>query len=63
MSAPLASPAGRRLRRNVESSRVSDRLALVPHRSVPAPRMPFVALIVVLLAGGVFGLLMFNTQM
>jgi len=63
MSAPLASPAGRRLRRTVESARVTDRLALVPHRSVPAPRTPFVALMVLLLAGGVFGLLMFNTQM
>ncbi len=55
--------AGRRLRRTVESARVSDRLVLVPHRSVPAPRTPFVALMVTLLALGVVGLLMFNTQM
>lgn len=63
MSGQATSPVGRRLSRAVESAAVGDRLSLVPRRSVPAPRTPFVALIVIVLAGGVVGLLMFNTQM
>ena len=63
MSAQVNASAVRRLRRTAESARISDRLALVPHRSMPARRAPFITLIVVILAGGVFGLLMLNTQM
>lgn len=40
-----------------------ERLALVPPRAVESTRIPFVALIALLLAGGVAGLLLFNTQM
>lgn len=40
-----------------------QRLALVPPRAVEATRIPFVALIALILAAGVAGLLMFNTQM
>ncbi|MGN6160381.1 MAG: hypothetical protein ACTHOG_01640 [Marmoricola sp.] len=40
-----------------------DRLALVPPRAVQSARVPFVALIGVILAAGVAGLLLFNTQM
>jgi len=40
-----------------------ERLALVPPRAVQSARMPFVALIAFILAGGVAGLLLFNTQM
>jgi len=63
MSAQVNAATSRRLRRTAESARISDRLSLVPHRSVPARRAPFITLIVVMLAGGVFGLLMLNTQM
>lgn len=63
MSAQVNATASRRLRRTAESARISDRLSLVPHRSMPARRAPFITLIVVILAGGVFGLLMLNTQM
>ena len=40
-----------------------ERLALVPPRAVRSARVPFVALIGLILAGGVAGLLLFNTQM
>lgn len=40
-----------------------ERLALVPPRAVRSARVPFVALIALILAGGVAGLLLFNTQM
>lgn len=39
------------------------RLTVVPRRAVRAPRAPFAVLVIVLLAGGVVGLLMFNTHM
>lgn len=39
------------------------RLRIVPLRRARAPRMPFVALVSLLLVGGVVGLLMFNTSM
>ena len=39
------------------------RLTVVPRRRVRAPRMPFVALVSMVLLGGVVGLLMFNTSM
>jgi hypothetical protein len=40
-----------------------ERLALVPPRAVQSARVPFVALIALILAVGVAGLLLFNTQM
>jgi len=40
-----------------------ERLSLVPPRAVQKARVPFVALIALILAGGVAGLLLFNTQM
>jgi len=39
------------------------RLTVVPSRAEAAPRAPFVVLVVLLLAGGVAGLLAFNTSM
>lgn len=47
----------------VGSTSLRERLALVPPRAVQSARVPFVALIAVILAGGVAGLLLFNTQM
>lgn len=38
-------------------------LTVVPRRAQKAPRVPFVALISLLLAGGVVGLLLFNTEL
>lgn len=51
-----------RTARTAEHS-LRERLALVPPRAVQSARVPFVALIAVILAGGVAGLLLFNTQM
>lgn len=51
-----------RAARTAEHS-LRERLALVPPRAVQSARVPFVALIAVILAGGVAGLLLFNTQM
>jgi hypothetical protein len=39
------------------------RLSLVPRRSTRSPRLPFVALVTVLLIAGVAGLLLFNTSL
>lgn len=44
-------------------STLRERLALVPPRAVQSARVPFVALIALILSGGVAGLLLFNTQM
>jgi hypothetical protein len=62
MSASTA-PSRSRLSRLADAVSVSDRLALVPGGRATASRTPFVALIVVMLVGGVLGLLAFNTQM
>ena len=51
-----------RTARSAEHS-LRERLALVPPRAVRSARVPFVALIALILAGGVAGLLLFNTQM
>lgn len=51
-----------RTARTAEQS-LRERLALVPPRAVRSARVPFVALIATILAGGVAGLLLFNTQM
>jgi hypothetical protein len=39
------------------------RLTVVPRRQTPAPRMPFMILVALVLLGGVVGLLLFNTSM
>jgi hypothetical protein len=39
------------------------RLTVVPRRATTAPKVPFVALVSLLLVGGVVGLLLFNTNM
>ena len=39
------------------------RLTVVPRRQAPAPRMPFMILVALVLLGGVVGLLLFNTSM
>ncbi len=39
------------------------RLTVVPRRPSPAPRMPFMILVALVLLGGVVGLLLFNTSM
>lgn len=52
-----------RLRAPRPGESLRERLALVPPRAVKRARIPFVALIAVILAGGVAGLLLFNTQM
>ncbi len=61
MSSPLPSarvqPSSARGRDHPGSTRVA------PRRRVPAPRVPFVVLVVAVLIGGIGGLLMFNTSM
>lgn len=52
-----------RLRAPRQGESLRERLALVPPRAVQRARIPFVALIAFILAGGVAGLLLFNTQM
>lgn len=59
----MLSPQLRRLPRLAESAAVRARLSLVPRPARGARRMPFAVLVFTLLAGGVVGLLMFNTQM
>lgn len=58
----LASPARVRSPRTAAAVERA-RLALVPARAVGAPRAPFAVLVFLILAVGVVGLLMFNTQM
>jgi Flp pilus assembly protein TadG len=52
-----------RVPRFAESAVERARLTVVPRRRVRAPRMPFVALVSMVLLGGVVGLLLFNTSM
>ena len=57
---------GRRLPRFAEAAVERARLTVVPARSLgrtQAARTPFAVLVLVVLAGGVVGLLMFNTHM
>lgn len=61
MSMPALQP--RRLSRLVPSSAAKARLSVVPRLRTRAPRVPFLALVTVVLVGGVIGLLMFNTSM
>lgn len=63
MSTPLAQARGRVAHRHPWAPVERTRLTVVPRRSQKAPRVPFVALVSLLLAGGVVGLLLFNTNM
>lgn len=62
----MSSPAvqfRQRMPRIAEAAVERARLTVVPRRRVRAPRMPFVALVSLVLLGGVIGLLLFNTSM
>ncbi len=63
MSTPLAQARSRVAHRHPWTPVERTRLTVVPRRSQKAPRVPFVALVSLLLAGGVVGLLLFNTNM
>jgi Flp pilus assembly protein TadG len=52
-----------RISRTAEVAVERARLTVVPRRRTRAARMPFVALVTVILLGGVVGLLLFNTSM
>jgi hypothetical protein len=64
-AAPNSSTAWARNRvpKIAEAAVERARLTVVPRRRTRAPRVPFVALVSLLLVGGVAGLLMFNTSM
>ena len=62
MSTPL-SQVRSRVPRFAEAAVERARLTVVPRRVQPAPRVPFVTLVSLLLVGGVVGLLFFNTNM
>ena len=62
----MSSPAVQfrsRMPRIAEAAVERARLTVVPRRRVRAARMPFVALVSLVLLGGVIGLLLFNTSM
>lgn len=59
----LMAQARNRVPRFAEAAVERARLTVVPQQDAPARRAPFVTLVLVLLAGGVVGLLMFNTHM
>jgi cell division protein FtsB len=59
----LFSQARTRIPRFADAAVERARLTVVPSRRVDAPKAPFVVLVVLLLAGGVAGLLAFNTSM
>ncbi|MDQ6688269.1 MAG: hypothetical protein M3Z50_11790 [Actinomycetota bacterium] len=59
----LISQARNRVPRFAEAAVERARLSVVPARAVRAKRTPFAVLVIMLLAAGVFGLLMFNTNM
>jgi cell division protein FtsL len=63
MSSPMSSPSARRAPRLADAALSRARLTVVPRVRARAPRVPFVLLVSLLLAGGVVGLLMFNTSM
>lgn len=62
MSSPIAQPRSR-MPRFAEAAMERARLQVVPRRKTSAPRVPFVALVTLVLLGGVVGLLLFNTSM
>jgi hypothetical protein len=55
-------PRARRLDGGGEQDRSAPRLRVAPPVPVSAPRAPFVALILVLVVGGVLGILLVNTK-
>lgn len=59
----LMNQARNRAPRFAEAAVERARLTVVPRRTSKAPRVPFVALVSLLLVGGVVGLLLFNTNM
>ncbi len=64
MSQPMSNEFARsRMPRIAEAAVERARLTVVPRRVGRAPRVPFVALVSLLLVGGVAGLLLFNTSM
>ncbi|HET6152484.1 MAG TPA: hypothetical protein VFE15_05975 [Marmoricola sp.] len=63
LSTAQPSPSRIRTARTAAAAVERARLALVPSRTVNAPRAPFAVLVLVVLAAGVVGLLMFNTHM
>jgi cell division protein FtsB len=62
MSSPVTAVRSR-VPRIAEITVERARLSVVPRRRVRAARMPFVALVSMVLLGGVVGLLLFNTSM
>lgn len=62
MSTPLSQPRTR-VPRFAEAAVERARLTVVPRRTAPAPRVPFVTLVSLLLVGGIAGLLAFNTNL
>ena len=62
MSSPVAQVRSR-MPRIAEVAVERARLTVVPRRRTKAARMPFVALVSLVLLGGVVGLLLFNTSM
>lgn len=62
-AAPNQSAARNRVPRIAEAAVERARLTVVPRRRTRAPRVPFVALVSLVLVTGVAGLLMFNTSM
>jgi cell division protein FtsB len=63
MSSPAMPLRRTRIPRLAEAAAERARLTVVPRRRTTAPRMPFVALVSLLLLAGVVGLLLFNTSM
>ena len=59
----LMTQARTRVPRFAEAAVERARLTVVPRRATRAPKVPFVALVSLLLVGGVVGLLLFNTSM
>jgi hypothetical protein len=63
MSTSPAAQARNRIPRMAEAAVERARLTVVPRARTRAARVPFVALVSLLLVGGVVGLLLFNTSM
>src|SRR4051794_2406231 len=66
MSAWMGQPRAKmptRLPRIADYAVERARLTVVPRQKAPAPRMPFMILVALVLLGGVVGLLLFNTSM
>lgn len=62
MSSPVVQPRSR-MPRFAEAAVERARLTVVPRARTRAARMPFVAMVSLMLLGGVVGLLLFNTSM